>query len=319
MKRRQQGDEYDVISCLPFPICVPWCNFPEQDRYLPKENRSGLLLQRIRCHFVNPYSILLASCLLNARKTMRFATVASSATRTVLLAALAVPLLLASTASAYISLLSRHTPYNNIQNRRHSISHYRGAVEESKPDDGSVRRDFGSCSAKHNSDDVDDMTERTSRRQWFLSCATVFGTSASAAALLLSPLPASASYSAFTHREEDWKARQDAGSIKISSARSLRTQLAEIAPMNDDSKSKIFCPNGPTAAVSPLMENRCGDRMAAPSVYGRSDDVMGNSIPGFSASWTSGSTMSSNGADTGGFPTDYSFTSGRPKTQYSIK
>ena len=45
--------------------------------------------------------------------------------------------------------------------------------------------------------------------------------------------------------------------------------------------SKIFCPNGPSAAVSPLMENKCGDRLALPSVYGRTDDVLGNSIPGF--------------------------------------
>ncbi len=45
--------------------------------------------------------------------------------------------------------------------------------------------------------------------------------------------------------------------------------------------STIFCPNGASAAVSPLMENKCGDRQALPSVYGRKDDIMGNSIPGF--------------------------------------
>ena len=50
--------------------------------------------------------------------------------------------------------------------------------------------------------------------------------------------------------------------------------------MNDEG-SKIFCPNGPSAAVSPLMENKCGDRQAMPSVYGRTQDTMGNSIPGF--------------------------------------
>ena len=67
--------------------------------------------------------------------------------------------------------------------------------------------------------------------------------------------------------------------IKYSSASSLRAQLREIAPMNEN--TKIFCPNGPSAAVSPLMENKCGDRQALPSVYGRTTDSMGNSIPGF--------------------------------------
>lgn len=71
--------------------------------------------------------------------------------------------------------------------------------------------------------------------------------------------------------------------IKISNARQLRAQLREIAPMNDEG-AKLFCPNGPSAAVSPLMENKCGDRQALPSVYGRSDDIMGNSIPGFAGS-----------------------------------
>ena len=66
----------------------------------------------------------------------------------------------------------------------------------------------------------------------------------------------------------------------ISNARQLRAQLREIAPMNDEG-SKIFCPNGASAAVSPLMENKCGDRQALPSVYGRADDAMGNSVPGF--------------------------------------
>lgn len=68
--------------------------------------------------------------------------------------------------------------------------------------------------------------------------------------------------------------------IKFSSASSLRAQLREIAPMNDEG-TKIFCPNGPSAAVSPMMENKCSDRQALPSVYGRTDDAMGNSIPGF--------------------------------------
>lgn len=95
--------------------------------------------------------------------------------------------------------------------------------------------------------------------------------------------PAQASYSAYTRREEDWKQREVNGEIKISNARQLRAQLREIAPMNDEG-TKLFCPNGPSAAVSPLMENKCGDRQALPSVYGRSDDIMGNSIPGFSGS-----------------------------------
>jgi hypothetical protein len=132
------------------------------------------------------------------------------------------------------------------------------------------------------------------------------------------PMPATATYSAYTHREQDWEERQKAGTIKISSARALRSQLAEIAPMNQE-RTRIFCPNGPTAAVSPLMENRCSDeRLATPSVFGRSDDVMGNSIPGFSPNWNTAGGSSSL-ADIGGFPTDYGFTTGRKSTPYSIK
>lgn len=62
--------------------------------------------------------------------------------------------------------------------------------------------------------------------------------------------------------------------------------------MNDEG-SKIFCPNGASAAVSPLMENKCGDRQALPSVYGRTEDSMGNSIPGFSGSGSSGASAES--------------------------
>lgn len=69
--------------------------------------------------------------------------------------------------------------------------------------------------------------------------------------------------------------------IQFSSARDLKKQLREIAPMNSEN-SKVFCPNGPSSAVSPLMENKCGDRMATPSVFGRTEDIVGNSIPGFS-------------------------------------
>lgn len=116
------------------------------------------------------------------------------------------------------------------------------------------------------------------------------GASAAASILLagtaLGPRPAEASYSAYTHREEDWKTRDAAGEIKVSSAASLRAQLRDIAPQNSEG-SKIFCPNGASAAVSPLMENRCGDRQALPSVYGRADDIMGNSVPGFGANASS--------------------------------
>ena len=45
--------------------------------------------------------------------------------------------------------------------------------------------------------------------------------------------------------------------IKYSNSRELRAQLKEIAPMNSEG-SKLFCPNGPSANVSPLMENKCG-------------------------------------------------------------
>jgi len=95
------------------------------------------------------------------------------------------------------------------------------------------------------------------------------------------PDKAEASYSAYTNREKDWEARKKNGDIEYKTARDLRQELREIAPMNSES-SKVFCPNGPSSAVSPLMENKCGDRMAAVSVYGRSNDIAGNSIPGFS-------------------------------------
>mmetsp|Transcript_30627 Transcript_30627/g.72887 ORF Transcript_30627/g.72887 Transcript_30627/m.72887 type:complete len:190 (+) Transcript_30627:183-752(+) len=119
---------------------------------------------------------------------------------------------------------------------------------------------------------------RSSRRDFIRNAATI----AAGGEFFLSQ-PAEATYTAFTQREEDWKAREKKGEIQISSAASLRKQLREIAPMNDEG-SKIFCPNGASAAVSPLMENKCGDRQALPSVYGRSDDAMGNSVPGFGGS-----------------------------------
>jgi hypothetical protein len=99
--------------------------------------------------------------------------------------------------------------------------------------------------------------------------------------LALKPEPAHATYSAYARREQDWSERASTGQIEFSSARALKKQLRDIAPMNT-AKSLLFCPNGPSSNVSPLMENRCGDQLAAPSVFGRTDDVVGNSIPGFS-------------------------------------
>jgi len=148
-------------------------------------------------------------------------------------------------------------------------------------------------------------SSRTTRRSFLQDASAAVTILLSGAAFTQ---PAEASYSAYTHREEDWKAREENGGeilylnslcyqtsfwpyyiflfgtngkeIKYSSARDLRRQLSEIAPMNDEG-SKIFCPNGPSAAVSPMMENKCSDRQALPSVYGRNDDALGNSVPGF--------------------------------------
>jgi hypothetical protein len=139
------------------------------------------------------------------------------------------------------------------------------------------------------------------RRDAFLGIAAAFG-----AVMVANPQQANAKYSDYTRREEDWQKRQSKGEIKYSSARDLRTQLAEIVPANSEG-SKVFCPNGPSSNVSPLMENKCSDlRQALPSVYGRSNDVMGNSIPGFSSGydWSSGG-GSSISADIGGFPGYY--------------
>ncbi|KAG7347207.1 hypothetical protein IV203_006276 [Nitzschia inconspicua] len=125
--------------------------------------------------------------------------------------------------------------------------------------------------------------------------------------VVANPSAANAKYSDYSRREQDWQARQSKGEIKYSSAKDLRQQLAEIVPANSEG-SKVFCPNGPSAAVSPLMENKCSDvRMALPSVYGRSNDIMGNSIPGFQSGydWTSGG-GSSISAAAGGFPGYYS-------------
>ena len=140
-----------------------------------------------------------------------------------------------------------------------------------------------------------------SRRDAFLGMAAAFGT-----AMVASPEQASAKYSDYARREEDWQQRQKNGEVKYSSARDLRRELAEIVPQNSEG-SKVFCPNGPSSNVSPLMENKCSDvRTALPSVYGRSNDVMGNSIPGYSAGydWSAGG-GSSISAAAGGFPGYY--------------
>ena len=131
----------------------------------------------------------------------------------------------------------------------------------------------------------------------------MFGVVATAFLAAAAPEPAAAKYSDYARREKDWQSRSESGDIKYSSARDLRAQLQEIAPMNT-SNSKIFCPNGPSANVSPLMENKCGDRMATPSVYGRQNDVMGNSVPGFKDGYGWGPGQSSSmSAAVGGFPT----------------
>ena len=64
----------------------------------------------------------------------------------------------------------------------------------------------------------------------------------------------------------------------------------------------MFFFSGPSANVSPLMENKCGDRLATPSVFGRQDDVLGNSIPGFKEGYFNSGSSSSMSARVGGFP-----------------
>lgn len=138
------------------------------------------------------------------------------------------------------------------------------------------------------------------RREAFfgIASALVAGTT-----LVSNPESASAKYSDYARREKDWDERAKKGEIKVSTARDLRKQLAEIVPQNSEG-SKIFCPNGASAAVSPLMENKCSDTlMALPSVYGRTNDSMGNSIPGYKQGfdWSSGGSSSMSAA-VGGFP-----------------
>lgn len=124
--------------------------------------------------------------------------------------------------------------------------------------------------------------------------------------------PASATYSAYTRREQDWQERQKNSNVQYKSAKDLRMELRQIAPMNSE-KSRIFCPNGPSSNVSPLMENKCSDQlMALPSVYGRSNDIVGNSIPGFTDGRSTeryAVTSSSSTAEAlGGFPSYYKST-----------
>jgi hypothetical protein len=118
---------------------------------------------------------------------------------------------------------------------------------------------------------------------------------------LILPSPSSASYSAYANREKDWQDRTKSKDIQISTARDLKRQLREIAPENE--RSEKFCPNGPSSAVSPLMENRCGDRLASASVFGRQEDSVGNSVPGFDKGYKGGGTGGSlNVGAVGGFP-----------------
>ena len=159
--------------------------------------------------------------------------------------------------------------------------------------------------AKNDDDELKNTnTPVLNRRQALVAGVLMAATTVST--LTINAPPADASYKAYAQREQDWQERIDKGEVKISTARSLRTQLKQIAPMNDES-SKIFCPNGPSAAVSPLMENKCGDRQATASVYGRTQDVAGNSVPGFSGGkyYDSGfDRPSTTSADSvGGFPT----------------
>lgn len=146
--------------------------------------------------------------------------------------------------------------------------------------------------------------EISSRRSWLTKSIAI----ATSGAIGTAAKPANASYSAFAAREKDWEQRKNTGEIKYSSTKELRDQLREIAPMNSEG-SKIFCPNGASSAVSPLMENKCSDlRAAIPSVYGRSEDITGNSIPGFRGGYYDSGINSSTSVQTlGGFP-EYSKT-----------
>jgi len=136
------------------------------------------------------------------------------------------------------------------------------------------------------------------RREAFFGIAAAL-----VAGSVVGPQPVEAKYSDYARREKDWDERLKNGDVKVSNAKDLRKQLAEIVPQNSEG-SKIFCPNGASSAVSPLMENKCSDTlMAMPSVYGRSSDIAGNSIPGFSKGYSGVQGGSSSiSASVGGFP-----------------
>jgi len=97
--------------------------------------------------------------------------------------------------------------------------------------------------------------------------------------MLYSPLPSAATYSSYSARERDWDQRVTADKVQISTARSLKAQLNELVPENQNGSRSLFCPNGESSAVNPLQENRCGDRMAAISVFNQERDIVGNTIP----------------------------------------
>jgi len=151
-----------------------------------------------------------------------------------------------------------------------------------------------SSSSRHHSTCI--LLNAVGRREAFFGMATALVAASN-------PQPAEAKYADYARREKDWEDRKKNGEIQMSNAKDLRKQLAEIVPQNNEG-SKIFCPNGASAAVSPLMENKCSDTlMALPSVYGRTNDVTGNSIPGYSKGYALGAgEKSSISASVGGFP-----------------
>jgi phosphoketolase len=163
--------------------------------------------------------------------------------------------------------------------------------------------------SKNINDDTEEDSEIMSsmtRRRVFSMTATAMATAAAILTMTTTRVePASATYSAYTRRERDWQERQKgsgADGIQYKSAKDLRNELRQIAPMNSE-KSRIFCPNGPSSNVSPLMENKCSDeQMAMPSVYGRSNDILGNSVPGFTDGRSSERYATSLATEAGGFP-----------------
>ena len=147
-------------------------------------------------------------------------------------------------------------------------------------------------------------SRRTLLSNVFGTATLLITTTAFTSTIVGAPEPAAASYTAYVQREKDWDDRQKQGAVTFSNAKSLRAQLKEIVPQNSEG-SKIFCPNGMSSAVSPLQENKCGDQLAMPSVYGRTSDVVGNSVPGVQGGLQRYPTTSSSqlsASDVGGFP-----------------